>query len=220
MTSTDNLFLSRLHITPLVVIAVVAYIISLACSGFQVSGGLLLHVAAPVPAVLLSLLVFDKWAWKWRCLNSWFSRRPNLCGTWRGELRSSWIDPATGEPISPIPCFAVVRQTFTMLSIRLLTAESQSTLIAERILIANDGVFQIACVYQNEPKTDLRGVRSEIHFGAMLLTVGTSPDRELFGHYWTDRSTKGEIQFRFCTQDVFESFDAAIRCGEANAPAS
>jgi len=174
-------------------------------AGAQDIGQLFRYILVPVPVVLTSLVVFNLYCWKWKWLNPWFSKRPVLIGTWRGELKTSWIDPETKEHPPAIKCFAVVRQTFTMLSIRLYTEESKSYLIAERLLREPDGIYKIACVYQNEPDTELRGKRSEIHFGAMILSVEIN-DR-MSGHYWTDRETKGKISLSHISNELASSFE-------------
>ena len=81
-----------------------------------------------------------------------------------------------------------VRQSLTTLSMRLMTAESSSRLIAYKMVEENDGVFLVTGVYTNTPKLELRGDRSEIHYGALLLQVLGDPPISLEGHYWTDRN--------------------------------
>jgi hypothetical protein len=196
-------------LAPFIVIGSLAYIVTIGLAGYPISCGLIAYSLAPISAVLVALLIFNKWAWKWWWLNSWFSRRPVICGTWHGHINSSWVDTKTGQHPAPIKCYAVIRQNWLMLSLRLYTAESESCLIAERIHENDDGVFQVACVYRNDPKASLRGVRSEIHYGAMILKVEATPSKALSGHYWTDRLTRGEIRLEFKSDVLVDSYIAA-----------
>ena len=86
----------------------------------------------------------------------------------------------------------VVRQTFSRMSLRLLTPESQSDLLGAEVVRADDGTYRVFGVYRNEPRLGVRE-RSPIHYGGLVLQVIGSPAVRLTGHYWTDRDTKGEI---------------------------
>jgi hypothetical protein len=101
-----------------------------------------------------------------------------------------------------------VRQTFSVLSMRLMTKGASSELVAERIVQAEDGVFRIFGVYTNNPRIAVRH-RSEIHFGALLLDVQGEPPNSLEGNYWTDRSARGSLSFTRHNMKVLGSCDAA-----------
>jgi hypothetical protein len=110
-----------------------------------------------------------------------------------------------------------VRQTFSSLSMRLMTPESASWLIAHNIVRSNDGMFQVAGVYMNRPNLPLRGERSEIHYGAILLDVQGRPPSALEGHYWTDRHTRGTMRLTRKEAKTFATFEEARRAfGEAS----
>ena len=91
-------------------------------------------------------------------------------------MRSRYIRPGETEPVPPITCYMSVTQTLTLLRMKLMTPESSSVFIADRIrpLPAGEG-YQVMGVYTNEPSIPLRDARvSEIHQGALLLeTHGT-----------------------------------------------
>ena len=139
---------------------------------------------------------FELVLWRWSWLHGWFVKRPNLRGTWRVELQSDWINPDTNRGVPPIVCYMGVVQTLSTLQMHLMTPESESWLIAERISPSpNEVGYQVAGVYTNRPQTHLRGARSEMHLGGLLLdTHGPTnyPDT-LAGEYWTDRKTKGRM---------------------------
>ena len=106
-----------------------------------------------------------------------------------------------------------VAQTLSTLQMHLMTPESESWFIAERISPSPSGVgYQVAGVYTNRPQTHLRGERSEMHFGALLLDAHGPANRPntLTGEYWTDRKTKGRMTFTERRPEVFTHFkDAA-----------
>jgi hypothetical protein len=80
------------------------------------------------------------------------------------------------------------------MTIRLFTTESNSFLYANRLVCQDDGVFQLYGIYLNTPRIELRGQRSEIHYGALIVEVRGEPATSLAGHYWTDRGTRGSLE--------------------------
>ena len=201
--------LTRFHATTLALIVGVIWLVLLVVDGVAVELKWLAHLPRVVPVLLIVLWGFDRWLWRAPRVGEWLAGRPYLGGTWLVELRSDWKDPATGLQVRPITAYMAVRQTFSKLSMRLMTRESESTLVANKILKAEDGVFQIVTVYQNVPDISLRGVRSEIHFGAFVLNVQGSPPQELRGHYWTDRNTSGHMTLKERRRKVYSSYQEA-----------
>jgi hypothetical protein len=108
-------------------------------------------------------------------------------------LRSDWKDPITNEVLAPLPAYLVVRQTFSTLSLRMLTPESSSKVVTAEIIKEADGSYRLAAVYRNEPKVSVRD-RSPIHYGALVLDIQGDPVKGLVGCYWTDRKTRGELR--------------------------
>ena len=136
-----------------------------------------------VPAVVGALvLFFDLWAWRW--LPTWISRRPILAGTWRAQ-----VVPASGAPVEG---FMVVRQTFSQVSLRLLTEKSASASLTASIRRDPDGVFEVASIYRNRPRL-LEQQQSRPHLGGLWLHVGDTAGDRVEGSYWTDRDSKGEV---------------------------
>jgi SMODS-associating 2TM, beta-strand rich effector domain len=200
--------ISRLHLVPIVFIVGLVWLFLLVVDGVAIELAWLPRLTAVVPVLLVVLGVFDRWLWRLPWINGWFAKRPVLCGTWQVTLQTEWKDPKTGEVPGPNICYMVVRQTFSILSMRLMTKESSSELVAERIVQAEDGVFRILGVYTNKPRVAVRH-RSEIHFGALLLDVQGDPATSLEGHYWTDRSTRGSMTFTRHEAKVLGSYDEA-----------
>ncbi|MEQ8246667.1 MAG: hypothetical protein RID42_03215 [Alphaproteobacteria bacterium] len=200
--------ISRLHLIPIVFIVGLVWLVLLVIDGAAVELSWLPRLTGVVPVLLVALGIFDRWLWKLPWINGWFAKRPVLCGTWEVTLQTEWRDPETGEVPGPNICYMAVRQTFSFLSMRLMTKESASELVAERIVQAEDGVFRILGVYTNKPRVAVRH-RSEIHFGALLLDVQGEPPTSLEGEYWTDRSTRGSMNFTRHKTEVFGSYDEA-----------
>lgn len=203
--------LTRLHVSLIIALAVFIWAASLLTVGIPITW----HHAAPFTVTVTVLtgacIVFDRWLWKWRIFRGWLVKQPNLQGSWKARLISNWVDPATGQQIAPIECVMVIRQRFSALNARLYTRESSSTLLAYAFCCDDDGIFELIGTYRNTPRVDLRGQRSEIHYGSLLLQVRSDPTNRLDGHYWTDRGTKGSLQLSHRADVLFTDYDSS--CG-------
>lgn len=151
--------------------------------------------------------IFYRWAWAWPGFGHVF-KRPDLRGTWAGVIRSEWINPATGQKIGPIDSYLVIRQSFGAIHIRLLSAESSSITQTAALTRESDGAITLNGAYRNDPKNSIRG-RSAIHHGGLVLRVGGPPPVSMSGHYWTDRNTKGELEFRLLDRRCTDDFKTA-----------
>lgn len=158
-----------------------------------------------------AVLLFAFYLWPWPFFKGWLVKRPDLRGTWKVMLHSDWTDPDTGQKISPIEAYMVVRQTLTTLSMRLFTEKSRSVLIAHEIESEPDGLFRLSAVYRNSPKIEYQGTKGAIHHGALLIEVHEVKPQRLEGHYWTDRGTRGTIELELKSRDHFPSFEDAQR---------
>lgn len=160
-----------------------------------------------IGAVLLIFGSLDRHIWRWRFVHGWLHAAPDTQGTWKGELQSHWVDRGTGARPAPIEVYAVVRQTFSTVSIRMFTVQSSSeSLVAT--LQGEKGSRQILATYRSTPDLAYRD-KSPIHFGGFLLGVVGTPPQTLKGHYWTDRNTQGEFTFSQRKYALAESFETA-----------
>jgi hypothetical protein len=200
---------SKNQLSVIVIVAAIVWACSLLLLGLPINWQYTKPFATTMTVLTALMFVFDKWIWKWPIFNKWLVNRPNLHGTWKVLLQSNWIDPATGKTITPIECIMTIRQTYSQLSARLFTRESSSYLVAHKIERHNDGVFQLFGTYQNTPDIILRGDRSEIHYGALVLEVRGEPPKSLVGHYWTDRGTKGSLELSDRKSKIFEGYSEA-----------
>jgi len=205
--------LTRLHISSFIGLTIAVWLLALWLQGMPVlSAEFVKPFGTVVGVITLFLTFFNKYMWSWKIFKGWYVKRPDLRGTWKVELKSSWIDPETNKEIPPIYGYAVIRQSLTFLSVRLMTKESRSVLVAHSIeQQEDDDLFKLVGVYRNEPKIELQGVRSEIHHGSFALEVHGSPIYEMQGHYWTDRATKGGMKLQRKAKKLYDTYEHAER---------
>ncbi|WP_159024706.1 hypothetical protein [Streptomyces sp. CB02613] len=149
-------------------------------------------------AAFVCTIMFNVWDfWIWRL--PWIQRIPgvgiprSLRGTWKGTLTSFWIDPETGSIPPSKTVYLVVQQNASLITVKLMTDESKSASALAEVSEV-DGSLVLAYMYLNKP--DLRVEhRSRIHHGSTVFDVSGNPARRLKGHYWTDRDSKGELDF-------------------------
>jgi len=213
--------LERLHITAFVGIAALIWMAVLLCQGTAIG----LDHARPFSMVVSSLvalgLLFEFVLWRQPFLHGWFFKRPDLRGTWRVEIQSSYVRPETNERVPMIVCYMGVKQTLSTLKMHLMTPESESWLIADHLRPSPNGDgFQVIGVYTNEPNIHLRDERiSEMHQGAMIIeTHGPSlRPTTLTAKYWTDRKTTGTMDFTARIKEVCTRFvDAEHEFGKGH----
>lgn len=202
--------ITRLHISSFIGLTIAVWLVALWAQGIPVlSLAFVKPFSIVVGVISLVVLLFNKYAWSWPIFQGWYVNRPDLRGTWQVEIKSGWIDPKTDQGVAPIVAYAVVRQTLASLSLRLMTPESRSKLIAHSIEQEEDGLFRLAGIYRNEPRIELQGVRSEIHHGAFSLEIHGQPVESLEGHYWTDRETKGAMRLHSRQSAFHETYEKA-----------
>ncbi len=200
--------MTRLHIAALVVLGAIVWAVVLYVQGVSLSGAYVTPVTTVISILFVSWLAFDRALWRWQRLHPWFVSKPVLIGTWKGEIISAWIDPATGLPKSAIEVYVVVRQTYSHVNIRLFSAESASVSLAASIIEDVDGVFRIAWTYLSQPSILLQERSPTCHGGALVHVRG-NPAYQLDGHYWTDRHTRGEIRLSQHSKQLAFDFQRA-----------
>ena len=161
-------------------------------------------------AVLIFTVIFNLWDfWLWRL--PLVQRIPgvprSVRGTWKGILSSLWIDPATGGTPPPKTVYLVVQQTGSLVVVKLLTDESRSSSVMASVS-AVDGSFLLTYLYLNKPDMRVEH-RSRIHHGSAVFDVSGCPARRLKGRYWTDRDSKGELEFGQRSHKLADDFAEA-----------
>jgi hypothetical protein len=185
--------LSNLQTYTIVGIAALIWL-PLSLIGF-VSGGpaAVLGLSDAVAVILLGVSGFERWGWRWRRLHPNLIGTPDIHGTWRGVMNSSYVIPTTGLVRPPRVVYLAIRQTLSTVWVRLLTDESQSDQMAGSIVkdrTSEDWLLSYS--YRNTPRLPLRKASPE-HRGAALLAVNGEPARRIWGEYWTSREASGTL---------------------------
>jgi len=150
-------------------------------------------------------LLFTKWIWRWKIFQGWLVQIPDIQGTWRGSIISTWVDPSTNQKKDLIPAILAIKQNFNKIDCFLFTKESSSYSTAAEINTDQGGNLYLNYNYTNRPKASFRE-KSEIHDGAAILQIIKNPNRSLEGEYWTSRKSTGEMKFQFETKVIAEKF--------------
>lgn len=204
--------ISRIQISALLLVAAAVWAGALIFAGVQVTPDWFKPFSTVVGVLVLVLALAEKWLWRIRWLQPWLFNMPDIRGTWRVRIRPT----GTAAAAEQINAFMVIRQSLSSLSLRLFTAESNSEILAARVVPHEDGTFMVAGVYRNIPRLAVRE-RSPLHHGALLLTVQGNPAESLAGEYWTDRNSQGEIVLTARAKTRAHSFDQAQRLTGGNA---
>jgi len=202
--------LERLHITVFVIVAALLWFVVLVCQGTTVTWAHGRPFSIVVSSLVTLAILLEFWLWRQPWLHGWFVKRPDLRGTWRVELQSSYVRPETNEQVAMIVCYMGVKQTLSNLQMHLMTSESESWFIASHIRPSPNGAgYQVLGVYTNEPNVHLRDERiSEMHQGAIIIETHGPGHRPtaLTAKYWTDRKTTGSMDFTARVEEVYTRF--------------
>lgn len=190
----------------LVFIGLWVLLIYVAEGDLRITLGALKEIPHVVFIYAIMYVLFTTWAWRWRMFSGWLIPFPDLEGTWRGTIVSTWRNPETGQAPPPIEAMLVIRQKFDSISCTLFTAESESQSNAAALQLEEGSDRKILSYnYTNDPRVTVRG-RSERHTGAAILKLSTQPHMRLAGEYWTSRKTTGEMDFTFESRAVLDAF--------------
>lgn len=162
-------------------------------------------VRAVVPAsavVILFLLAFDRWLWRWPVIRLLVSR-PILHGTWKTELRTSYRQRAD----ETIEAYLVIDQTYSGICVRMLFDRSQSVSVSGD-LVQEDGHCVLYYVFRSD-KHALEPATNSPSRGAADLKVETEPSVHLEGDYWMEVGTKGRIVTTGHSRKRYSTFTAA-----------
>lgn len=159
---------------------------------------------------LIFIFIFSQWIWKWKIFKGWLVPFPNLNGTWKGEIQSTWRNPETNERVAPIPVILTINQSFLKISCVMRTEEMTSYSFVSDFLIDKDSqVKKLAYSYYSRPKQTVRH-RSEQHNGTIIFEIIEIPEKALEGDYWTERKTSGEIKLKYWKTERLESYPVEI----------
>ena len=182
------------------------WLIIAALKGIDLSQATVLFGSLPqvVTVDLFCFGLFAKWFWKWKGFQGWLVPFPNLNGTWEGTIQSDWENPETNETLPPIPATIGIKQSFLKISCVVRTEEMRSDSYAGEFRIDPD--YQIKRLIYTYSSRSLPRVsdRSVPHDGTVVLDIIENPVRKLEGRYWTERQTKGEMNFEFRETNILD----------------
>ena len=132
-------------------------------------------------------VLFCTHLWKYKVFKGWFVQIPNLNGSWKGSLTSTW------EGSRPIAINLVIEQSLFSISCVTHTNESKSESIScDCIIDKNNQKQQLTYTYVNTPNLIYRE-GSPMHNGSVILDI---KGNTLSGNYWTDRKTTGCFELK------------------------
>jgi hypothetical protein len=196
---------TQAQVAAAVVVAVFA--VGIWASGGHLHSAWLRFYSISVTVLLILLGLWDRFLWRLPLAQALAGVPRNLRGTWRGELASHWVDPSIGTSPPTKTVYLVVRQTASAVTVSMLTDESASRSSFGRVTSASDEIC-LDYMYLNTPDNSLQH-RSRIHHGSTSLKVSGKPAARLRGHYWTDRDSRGDLDFTLRTPKLADDFATA-----------
>ncbi len=159
-------------------------------------------VASASTIVILFLLVFDKWLWRWPGIRR-LHGRPVIHGTWKTELTTSYED----RKDEIIECYLVIDQTYSRICARMVFDRSRSSSMSGD-LVRENGRCVLYYLFHSE-KHALEPATNPPNRGAADLTVVTRPHLHLEGDYWMMVGTKGRLTTVGHSSTTYDTFDGA-----------
>jgi hypothetical protein len=153
--------------------------------------------------VVVLLLIFDRWAWRW--LPVAIGKRPNIHGTWKAQLHYQWPE---GTPTQTKDCFVVVRQTYSTVTVDMHfdISDSQSRSAA---IVETNGRLSLWWSYLSIAHT-LEQKGNPPHRGGAELAISLKPKLSLAGDYWTERKTRGRVTTSGHNRRCYDNYQSAL----------
>lgn len=155
---------------------------------------------------LLFVAAFSSYLWHWEIFHNWLVPFPNLNGTWRGSIQTTWVDPVSNERPAPIPTILTIKQSFFKISCVMRTAEMTSrSIMADFVLDKDNQVKKLSYTYDSNPIATVKE-RSQQHLGTMIFDIIEKPKLKIEGEYWTGRKTTGHIEMTFWKKEKLDHY--------------
>jgi hypothetical protein len=160
------------------------------------------YVGGIASVVVVLLLIFDRWAWRW--LPAAVTKRPNLQGTWRAQLHYQWPE---GTPTQTQDCFITIRQTYSTVTVGVLSdvSDSQSRSAA---IVETNGRRSLWWSYLSIAHS-LEQEGNPPHRGGAELVISSKPKLSLAGDYWTERKTRGRLTTTGRSKHPYDDYQSA-----------
>lgn len=150
-----------------------------------------------LPMVIVIAGLFVRFAWRWRIFSGWLVPFPDLNGSWKGGIQTTWKNPETGEIPGPIPTILTIKQSFFRISCVMRTGEMISrSYLADFWMNDDEQIQRLGYSYDSKPNLTVAD-RSKPHEGTVVFELIGKPVKKLKGNYWTTRQTTGAIELAF-----------------------
>lgn len=194
-------------------VSAVVYVILLLIFPTPVENDLLFHLKL-IPTIvtcdLVFLVIFVKYIWKWKIFYDWLIPFPNLNGTWKGHIISTWIDPITKKRPDPIPVILTIKQSLLTISCVMRTKEMESySFVSGFVINQENQILRLVYSYDSIPNQTVKE-RSPQHFGTIVFNISNQNKRELTGEYWTGRKTTGTINLEYWKEDLIDKYPTEL----------
>lgn len=160
-------------------------------------------------AVVMLLLIFDRWIWRWPLVSRVSERlgHPIIYGTWNGEIE--FDKDFNGTP-GKIDCYLSIYQTFSTVEIRGYFSTSNSYSITAAIDHPRSTQTRLVYAYHGEAPHGKRD-ENRPNDGTAILDIVGRPVESIIGSYFTDRGGTGRIKLSRHTKKLSESFSQASK---------
>jgi len=157
-------------------------------------------------AVTLFWGFYFNYGWKWPIIKKMFYR-PNINGTWVGELESDWKDK-NGNQIPNKKIFVVIRQNFLRVNFSTFTDNFIGKSYSETFALNKTrGIKNVAYLYRKE--TSVKGDNLNNEGATELRLIESRPNR-LEGKYWSNIKTNGTLKFTFLSKKTVDSYEDGL----------
>ncbi len=170
--------------------------------------GWLRFFSAGVLVATVALSAWDLWFWRIPVIQRIPGVPRSVRGTWKGTLTSFWQDPDTDSRVDPKVAYLVIRQTSSLVSVKLLTDESQSSSSLAAVSVP-DRTAVLVYLYLNRPSASVEN-KSRMHHGSTVLDIAGNPPKRLSGRYWTDRDSRGGLAFTERSKKIADDYLDAV----------
>jgi hypothetical protein len=159
-------------------------------------------IVTATSAVILLLLAFDRWLWRYPPFR-WAVSRPVLHGTWKMTQRTTY-EPRAHETMES---YLVVHQTYSTIRVNGLYAISDSQSLSADLAVDRSRCM-LSYIFRTDAHTMHRAGNPPSR-GAATLKVGRKPQLHLEGDYWMERGTRGSVKSMGHTPKTYDTFEAA-----------
>jgi len=156
-----------------------------------------------ITCITLFWTFYINYGWKWPVLKKLFYR-PNISGTWSGEIVSDWKNEA-GETVKPKSIFVVIRQSFLRINCTTYTDTFIGKSYSETFSLNKiRGIKNVVYLYRKETSYKGDNINNE---GATELRLIESEVNRLEGKYWSNTKTNGTIKLIFIAKNHVDSYE-------------